>query len=73
MIEPNKCIFLDHTTKKCLLEKISLKLSEFYQLESELNGTVNPQTGEKLSSGLLSEKIKLTTKYWVNSQFFGHK
>ena len=48
------------------MEKISLKLSEFYQLESELNGAVNQQTGEKLSNGLLSEKVKLTTKYWLS-------
>jgi hypothetical protein len=48
------------------MEKISLKLSEFYQLEAELNGAVNQQTGEKLSSGLLSEKVKLTTKYWLS-------
>jgi hypothetical protein len=48
------------------MEKISLKLSEFYQLEAELNGVVNQQTGEKLSNGLLNEKIKLTTKYWLS-------
>ena len=29
------------------MEKISLKLSEFYQLEAELNGVTNQQTGEK--------------------------
>ena len=48
------------------MEKINLKLSEFYQLEAELNGVVNQQTGEKLSSGLLNEKVKLTTKYWLS-------
>ena len=47
------------------MEKITLKLSEFYQLDAELNGVVNQGTGEKLSNGLLSEKIKLTTKYWL--------
>jgi len=47
------------------MEKITLKLSEFYQLDAELNGIVNPSTGEKLSKGLLSEKVKLTTKYWL--------
>ena len=47
------------------MEKISLKLSEFYQLDAELNGVVNQSTGEKLTSGLLSEKVKLTTKYWL--------
>lgn len=48
------------------MEKITLKLSEFYQLEAELNGLTNQQTGEVLSKGLLSEKIKLTTKYWLH-------
>lgn len=47
------------------MEKISLKLSEFYQLDSELNGVTNQQTGEKLSKGLVNEKVKLTTKYWL--------
>jgi hypothetical protein len=44
---------------------ITLKLQEFYQLEAELNGVTNQQTGEVLAKGLLSEKIKLTTKYWL--------
>jgi uncharacterized protein (UPF0216 family) len=47
------------------MEKISLKLFEFYNLESELNGVMNQQTGEKISAGLLAEKLKLTTKYWL--------
>jgi len=47
------------------MEKISLKLFEFYNLDSELSGVVNQQTGEKVSSGLLAEKLKLTTKYWL--------
>jgi len=47
------------------MEKISLKLLEFYNLDSELNGVTNQQTGEKVSNGLLSEKLKLTIKYWL--------
>jgi hypothetical protein len=47
------------------MEKISLKLYEFYNLDSELNGVMNQQTGEKISAGLLAEKLKLTTKYWL--------
>jgi len=47
------------------VEKISLKLYEFYNLDSELNGVTNQQTGEKVSAGLLAEKLKLTTKYWL--------
>lgn len=47
------------------MEKISLKLYEFYNLDSELNGVANQQTGEKISAGLLAEKLKLTDKYWL--------
>ena len=47
------------------MEKITLKLSEFYQLATELEGVTNQQTGEKLANGLLNEKVKLTTKYWL--------
>jgi len=47
------------------MEKISLKLYEFYNLDSELSGVMNQQTGEKVSAGLLAEKLKLTTKYWL--------
>ena len=48
------------------MEKISLKLYEFYNLEAELNGVTNQQNGEVTSKGLLAEKIKMTTKYWLN-------
>jgi len=48
------------------MEKVTLKLHEFYALEAELNGVVNNQTGEVLSKGLLTEKIKLSTKYWLS-------
>ena len=48
------------------MEKVSLKLYEFYNLEAELNGVTNQQTGEVTSKGLLAEKIKMTTKYWLN-------
>lgn len=47
------------------MEKVTLKLQEFYQLSSELNGFVNQQTGETVSKGLLAERVKLTTKYWL--------
>jgi N-methylhydantoinase B/oxoprolinase/acetone carboxylase alpha subunit len=48
------------------MEKVTLKLHEFYALEAELNGVTNRQTGEVLAKGLLNEKIKLTTKYWLH-------
>ena len=47
------------------MNKVTLKLHEFYNLDAELNGVVNQQTGEVISKGLLAEKIKLTTKYWL--------
>jgi len=48
------------------MEKITLKLYEFYNLEAELNGVTNRENGEVTSKGLLAEKIKMTTKYWLN-------
>ncbi len=47
------------------MEKISLKLFEFLNLEVEINGLVNQQTGETLSKGLLGEKLNMVTKYWI--------
>lgn len=49
------------------MEKITLKLHEFYALDYELNGLVNQQTKTKLSKGLLNEKLSLVTKYWLSS------
>ena len=48
------------------MEKITLKLYEFYNLEAELNGLTNQQTGEKVATGLLSEKLSMVTKYWLS-------
>ena len=48
------------------MEKSSLKLHEYYTLEAELNGLTNQQSGEVISKGLLIEKLKLTTKYWIS-------
>ena len=47
------------------MEKITLKLFEFYNLDAELNGVVNQQTGEKVSNGLVQEKLSLVVKYWL--------
>lgn len=47
------------------MEKITLKLFEFYNLDAELNGLRNQNTGETISSGLLQEKLSLVTKYWL--------
>lgn len=47
------------------MEKITLKLHEIYSLHSELNGLMNNQTGGIITKGLLAEKLKLSTKYWI--------
>jgi hypothetical protein len=47
------------------MAKITLKLYEFYSLEAELNGVIDQQTGQKVSNGLLLERLKVTTKYWL--------
>ena len=44
---------------------IKLTLQEIYKLDSELNGFINPSTGETLSLDLLNEKLNLVTKYWL--------
>lgn len=48
------------------MTKVTLKLSEIIQLEAELNGITNTQTQEVVSKGLLSEKLKMTVKYWLS-------
>jgi hypothetical protein len=47
------------------MEKITLTLGEIITLEAELNGFVNPETGEKVLSGLLNSKLNLAKKYWL--------
>jgi len=45
------------------MAQITLKLHEILTLEAELNGFVNPNTGEKVLDGFLKEKLNLGTKY----------
>ena len=47
------------------MKKITLKLSDCYNLESEINGLTNQRTGEKVVTGLLQHKLPLSTKYWL--------
>lgn len=49
------------------MKKHNLKLGEFINLEAEIAGITNPQTGERVIEGLLSQKISAVTKYWLNS------
>jgi len=45
------------------MQKITLPLIEVYSLEAELNGAIDPRTGEKITEGFLKEKLNLGTKY----------
>lgn len=48
------------------MKKVTLKLAEVLELEVELNGLVNQQSGEVVVEGLLSKDLKLSTKYWLS-------
>lgn len=47
------------------MEKVTLKLVDFLNLEAELNGTVNQQTRERMTKGLLQQPLPMGTKYWL--------
>lgn len=48
------------------MKNYSLSNAEVIQLDEELNGKINPQTGEKIASGLLSESLPIRTRYWLD-------
>ena len=43
----------------------TLQLGQILQLETEVNGVLNQQTGEVVSKGLMKEVLKFKTKYWM--------
>ena len=45
--------------------KTKLKLIEISALSEEIHGLQDRQTGEKVQSGLLDEKLSLVQKYWL--------
>jgi hypothetical protein len=47
------------------MQNTTLQLGQILQLETEVNGVVNTQTGETISKGLLKEVLKFKTKYWL--------
>jgi hypothetical protein len=47
------------------MQNTTLQLGQILQLETEVNGVVNTQTGEIISKGLLKEVLKFKTKYWL--------
>lgn len=48
------------------MAKLTLKLGQVLQLESEINGFVNPQTGKEVFVGFRKHKLPLKTKYWLS-------
>jgi hypothetical protein len=48
------------------MKKIKLTLGEIIDLESEISGLTNQQTGEVVLKGLLGEKINLVIKYHLS-------
>ena len=48
------------------MKNLKVKLFEIYSLQSELNGLINQQSGEKVKNGILDEEIGLVAKYWIN-------
>ena len=48
------------------MKNLKVKLFEIYSLQSELNGLINQQSGEKIKNGILDEEIGLVAKYWIN-------
>jgi hypothetical protein len=45
------------------MEKITLKLGEILELESEINGFVSPQTGDVILEGFLKQNLDIVLKY----------
>ena len=41
------------------MEKITLKLGDVLQLESEINGYVEPQTGEQVFEGFSKQNLSI--------------
>lgn len=48
------------------MAKKALRLGEILQLESEINGLVNPQNGKEIFIGFRKHKLSLKTKYWLS-------
>jgi hypothetical protein len=47
------------------MQNTTLQLGQILQLETEVNGVVNAQTGENIAKGLMKEVLKFKTKYWL--------
>jgi hypothetical protein len=51
------------------MEKVTLKLYEIYNLESELTGIKHPETGEQITKGILPQVKSFAVKYWLLDLF----
>lgn len=47
------------------MEKITLKLYDFLNLEADINGVVDQRTGERVRKGLLQYPLPMGVKYWI--------
>lgn len=45
------------------MEKITLKLGDVLQLESEINGYVDPQSGDQIYEGFAKQNLSIILKY----------
>jgi hypothetical protein len=45
------------------MDKITLKLGDVLQLESEINGYVDPQSGEQIYEGFAKQNLSIILKY----------
>jgi hypothetical protein len=45
------------------MEKITLKLGNILQLENEINGFVNPETGKQAYEGFIKQNLSIMLKY----------
>ena len=45
------------------MEKITLKLGDVLQLESEINGYTEPQSGEQIYEGFSKQNLSIILKY----------
>lgn len=47
------------------MNTIELRLQEVLELQIELEGFTNPQTGESVIKGFINHSLPLKTKYWL--------
>lgn len=47
------------------MEKITLKLLDFLNLEAEINGLVDQRNGQIIRKGLLQQPLPMIVKYWI--------